>query len=384
LEKLRTATLVAPVAATVAGVLPAFLAGGLAVQISAELGVEEAAFGLAFAAYFATAAVGSVALGRFAERVGARTALVVAPLVSAGLQLGVAVGAHSYGVLLLLLALAGISNALAQPAANLALARVVPRDRQGFAFGLKQSAIPICTMLGGLAVPVFAVGVGWRWAFVAGAALAAFASLAAAVGPVGDPHQQRAHPAIAPAPSRRVLAVLSLGIGLGGAAAGALAAFLVSTGVEAGLSEGAAGAWLTVGSAFGLVVRLASGVAADRYPVRPLRVVVIMLAVGTPAFGALALGVSWLHCVATPLAFGAGWAWPGLFNLAVVRAFPAAPARATGVTQTGTYVGAVVGPLIFGVLAEHSYFVAWMVATGMLVASAIAMHLADRSLRMHG
>jgi predicted MFS family arabinose efflux permease len=67
--------------------------------------------------------------------------------------------------------------------------------------------------------------------------------------------------------------------------------------------------------------------------------------------------------IATPLAFGAGWGWPGLFNLAVAREYPEAPGAASGVTQTGTYVGAVLGPVIFGALVEHaSYRVAWLFA----------------------
>ena len=61
---------------------------------------------------------------------------------------------------------------LAQPAANLLLARAVPADRQGLAFGIKQSAIPAAAMLGGLAVPSIALTWGWRWAFAAGGAFA--------------------------------------------------------------------------------------------------------------------------------------------------------------------------------------------------------------------
>ena len=53
----------------------------------------------------------------------------------------------------------------------------------------------------------------------------------------------------------------------------------------------------------------------------------------------------------------------GLFNLAVVRMNPAAPAAATGITQTGVYVGALAGPVLFGVLVEaHGYPLAWVLA----------------------
>jgi MFS family permease len=50
------------------------------------------------------------------------------------------------------------------------------------------------------------------------------------------------------------------------------------------------------------------------------------------------------------------WAWPGLFNLAIVRNNPVAPGAATGITQTGTYVGAVAGPVLFGVAADQLGF----------------------------
>ena len=66
----------------------------------------------------------------------------------------------------------GLANAVSHPAANLSLAREVPAGRQGLSFGIKQAAIPVATLLAGLAVPTIAVTLGWRWAFAGGAALA--------------------------------------------------------------------------------------------------------------------------------------------------------------------------------------------------------------------
>jgi len=58
------------VAVATAGVVPAFLTGGLAVQIRAEFGFGEGALGLAVAVFFAVSALASVASGRLVERVG--------------------------------------------------------------------------------------------------------------------------------------------------------------------------------------------------------------------------------------------------------------------------------------------------------------------------
>lgn len=378
--------LVAAVVVTVSAVLPAFLVGALGVQIRADLGFSEAGLGLVVGASFASAAVCSALLGRAAERFGPGRSLRTAAGVSALAQLAIAVLGRSYGALLVLLALSGSANALAQPAANLFLARRLAASRQGMAFGVKQSAIPGAALLGGLAVPGIALTVGWRWAFVAGAALAATSILLVPVGP--DELRPRTSDDRPRRPRRRPtddaplapLVVLGLGAGLGAAAAGTLATFLVSSGVESGLSERSAGLALTLGSAVGITVRLVAGARADRRDGGNLPVVAIMLTLGTLGYAILASGTPAAHVLATPLAFGAGWAWPGLFNFAVVRANPGSPAASTGITQTGTYIGAVAGPLLFGFLAANvSYTAAWL-ASGVLSLLAAAAVIAGRRM----
>lgn len=247
---------------------------------------------------------------------------------------------------------------------------------------MKQAAVPAATLLAGAAVPTIALTVGWRWAFMAGAAVGLFAAASVPASDASRP-SPRTYPDVAETPLA-TLALLALGIGLGASAAGTLGAFLVSAGVDTGLSEAAAGLTLTVGSIVGVTVRLWAGVRADRRVGGHLRVVARMLGLGAVAFGLFAVGVPWAHVAATPLAFGVGWAWPGLFNLAVVRANQRAPATATGVTQTGAYVGAMAGPLAFGVLAEHtSYRVAWLAAGTTAVAAAAAVVAARSRLRRH-
>jgi cyanate permease len=57
------------------------------------------------------------------------------------------------------------------------------------------------------------------------------------------------------------------------------------------------------------------------------------------------------------------------------------PAAATGITQTGTYLGAVSGPLLFGVLVEAaSYDVAWVCTAVTSVAAAGAVLTGRRML----
>jgi MFS family permease len=373
-------TLGSTAAATTACVFPAFLTGAMAVQLRDDLGFSASGTGLAVAAFFGAAAVSSVMLGRQSERIGPAAGLRLAAVGSGATQLAIAIAARSFTSLVLLLAVAGVANALAQPAANLLIARALPADRQGIAFAVKQSAIPLATLLAGAAVPAIALTVGWRWAF-AGAAVLAGASAATVPARIG------ALPAGVRAPLERrsrdarlaFMTLVALGIGLGAASASTLGAFLVSAAVDSGLSEGGAGLVLTLGSAVGIAVRLTAGARADKRDGGHLRVVSMMLLAGAIAYCLLATGVPWVYVVATPLAFATGWAWPGLSNLAIVLANPTAPGAATGITQTGTYAGAVAGPLLFGVVADHaSYGAAWLVAAGIALAAALAMSTARR------
>jgi MFS family permease len=382
----RARVVAATAAVTTACVLPSFLLGAMAVQVRRDLDFGASGVGLAFAMFFVAASAASAVGGRVAERIGPVPALRLAGLISGAASLTVATTAHSFATLLVPLAVAGAANAVGQPASNLLIARVVPPDRQGIGFAVKQSAIPLATLLAGFAVPSLALTLGWRWAYAA-AALLALATLplvpsSAAAAAAAAEDEVPPEPPAPPRPGRHrkadvpvgLMALLTVGIGFGAAAGGTLGSFLVSAAVDAGISEGAAGLLLTAGSLAGITVRLAAGAQADRREGRHLRVVALMLALGAGAFGLLATGQPWAYALAGPAGFCTAWAWPGLFNLAVVQANPSHPAAATGITQTGTYIGAVSGPLLFGVLADHtSYPAAWLVAALFALVGAAVM-----------
>jgi MFS family permease len=358
------------------GVLPVSLTGGLAVQIRTELGFGSAALGIAVSLFFTTQALSSAPFGRIVERIGSRRGMQAASLVSSASLLCIALFASSRNSLFGFLVLGGLANAVAQVAANLALARGVRTERQGLAFGMKQAAIPAATLLSGLAVPLVGTTIGWRWAFT-GCALGAFA--VACTVPKTTEGQVRHHTNELSSDMRPMpLILLALGIGLGSAAAVPLGAFTVESGVAAGLQVEFAGILLAAGGVVGIVVRLALGWLADRRSAGHLRIVATMIAVGTAGFVLLATGVSWLFVLGTVLAFGAGWGWHGLFNFAVVKYNPNTPAAATGITQTGAAAGSAAGPFLFGVVVEStSYGTAWLSA-GAAALGAVAAILAGR------
>jgi MFS family permease len=370
------------IAVVTVGMLPVFLTGGLAVQMRADLGFGAGALGLAVAAFFASSSLASALFGRAVERIGARAGMRLAVVASAGVLLGIAFFARSWEGLFLCLLLGGLVNAVSHPATHLFLAREVPTGRQGLSFGVKQSAIPVATLLSGLAVPAVGLTVGWRWAYAGAAALAlVVAFLIRYARPAYRGAGSRLDRDLPPNARTVSLMLLALGVGLGSAAATPLGAFVVESSVGAGVPAGRAGLLLALGSATCIVVRVLFGNIADHMEGGRLRIVVGMLAVGVAGFVVLASGATGaLLVIGVLFAFGAGWGWPGLFNFTIVHTNPAAPAAATGITQTGASGGAALGPLLFGLAAEYtSYGTAWLLC-GFLALLAGAAVLTGRAL----
>jgi MFS family permease len=381
--------MLATVAATTVGLLPVFLTGTLAVQIGRDLTLPTSRLGIAVAAFFGSSALCSAGLGRLSDRVGGTTMMRwgIAPTVVALMVIGL--GVHRFAGLVVALALAGVANGAIQPTTNRYLTRTVGTRRQGLAFGVKQAAIPAATLLSGLAVPVVAHTAGWRSAYV-GAAV-----LAVAVGVlIRGGSDQAARTASSTAPgtaakrpafARPALITLAVGVGMGSAAMNAMGSFFVLSAVSIDVTDARAGLVAAVGSAASLLVRLGIGLRADRRSVGHLRLVSMLCAGGSTGVLLLALGEPRLLLLAAIIGYGAGWGWAGLFNFAVVGSHPAAPGRATGLTQVGANTGGCLGPLCFGFTAAHvGYPPAWIGAAVFLLAAALVILAGRRALHTAG
>jgi predicted MFS family arabinose efflux permease len=360
-------------------VLPGFLIGALALQIRADLDVSVAAVASGVTVFFAFGAAGAGPGGRLAERLGALRAIRGCVVTTAVCLLLAALIAQSLAVLLAVIAVAGLANSVTQPAINLFMADQVPLARQGLAFGIKQAAIPAAVLVSGLALPLLALPLGWRPTFAvcaAGALAVAVAVRRSATSFVPPPPR-----APAPRPSRALI-VTAVGAALASAGPNSLGAYLVASAVDAGIAEGAAGLLAAAGSGLSLLARVALGERADRRRDYGFAAVVALLAAGSCGFGLLATGAVVPFVLGAFVAFALGWGWPGLFNLAVVDLNREAPGAATGVTQSGIYVGAAAGPAAYGVVsAEAGYSAAWAVSGALCLAAALAFTYASRLAR---
>ncbi|MFF5080700.1 MFS transporter [Actinoplanes sp. NPDC000266] len=365
---------------TIAVSVPVFLVGGLAVQIGDELGFSPAGLGLAVSAYFGVSALASVPAGALVERYGAAPVSRAGIALASASLLGVAIFASALWSLIAILALGAAANAMGQLASNTSLSRHVPARRQALSFGVKQAAIPISTLLSGASVPIVALTIGWRWAFVLAAALA----LAALLLVPSDSPPAATSTSTQAKRATGALIVIGLGATLASGAANALGTFLVDSAVTRGIAPGAAGLTLTLGSAVCVAARILGGWLADRRPDNQVGVIAGLLVCGAAGLALLAVPGTLPLIAGVVLGFGLGWCWPGLMNFAVVRLHPQAPAAATSITQTGVYAGGCIGPLGLGTVASTtSYPVMWSVAATSMLTAAALMLLGSNLLRRH-
>jgi predicted MFS family arabinose efflux permease len=366
--------LVAGVLHVVAGVLPGFLAASLAPRIDADFPFSESALGAAVAVVYVACALLSSPAGHLVERAGARRAMVAGAASTIVCCLGVAAVAESAVALAALLVLGGVGNAIAAPAASAVLGRHVPERRHGVAFGAMQAGAPLGAVMAGLALPAVAIPFGWRWAFVATAAVAAAAALVA-------PPAGRAGPATTGERPRGPTSVHALAdtAWLASSAGTGLVSFIVLYAVESGMSQSAAGLLLAALSVAAAGSRIAIGVRLDRGGGDPLRPAAAMMAVGAVGFVALVSGVPAVIVVGALMAGGAGWGWTGALTSAVVARAPQAPAWAVGVMMAGLFAGSVTGPLATGLLAEREQFTAaWLTLAAFALAAAATVALVSR------
>lgn len=358
--------------------LAVFLVGALAVQIRPSLHLTLGELGTAVSIYYLSSALCSVPVGRLAERLGGARMMRAAAAGAAVSLAAVALLAQSAWTLAAILVLAGTMDATMQPATNLFLVRRISTGRQGLAFGIKQASVPFTALLAGLAVPGIALTFGWRWAFAGAAAIAAIAVIVIPRPRTSLAEHRRARGERDGNLTLTPLIVLTVGFGLGMLATAALTTFMVSSMVAAGFNKGLAGFVAAIAGAVAVVVRVTVGLRADRTTRDQLPLVSRMLLFGVAGYALLALAstthVTPLFVVGAIVAYGAGWGWNGLFNLAISVHHPNAPAKATSIALAGNRTAGIAGPPLFALLVTRdSYSVAWLGAAGAAVSAAVVI-----------
>ncbi len=367
--------------ATIVCVLPNYLTGALATQMMDELVFTATGLGIAVGAFRVGGAISSWYLGGLADRLGATRSLRLGVLAAAIPALAIGTTVNRWGTLVVTLFVAGVGQVLAQPAANRLLVNRIRPERQGAAFGIKQSAPPAATMLAGVSVPAVALTIGWRWAFILASILSLVVIAMIGRRPASSPATQAARKPDGERPPRRTIIILLMGFGFGTMASNSVAPFYVVAAVRSGTASDVAGILLSVASLAAILTRLAAGVLSDRLFSGHLRICAGLLAFGAIGLVLLSSGEQLWMAIGLVIALSGTWGFNGVFWYALVKHYPKSPGAVTGVVSPGGLTGGVIGPIGFGFIAEGlGYQYAWIMTSVVAVAAATMMVLGSRRL----
>ena len=124
----------------------------------------------------------------------------------------------------------------------------------------------------------------------------------------------------------------------------AVTVFAVLTLERAGLSLALAGIVIAVASIAALGTRIWGGILIDRSGGDGMLSAAVLVFFGMLGVFAMASDTPGLVIAGTVLAFSAGWGWPGLLLVGLLRYAPNAAAKVTGRFQVGTALGAGIRP----------------------------------------
>lgn len=337
----------------------------VAPAVADSLGISAAYVGLYIALAYAGAMASSLFSGGAVRRFGAIRASQIGLLLCA---IGVAACAiESPAAMAVGAVLIGLGYGPITPASSHLLAITTPTHRMSLVFSIKQTGVPLGGVLAGVIVPSLADAISWQWAFlvVAAASLlcaAIIQPLCASLDADKDRKQRLSFGNGLAGPlklvfSQRSLTVLAAVSFLFSITQLSLTTYLV-TFLHEDLSMGliVAGFTLAVAQAAGVAGRLVWGYIADKFlgPSKMLAVIAILIAVSAVATALLQYVDSPLLVIIVLSLFGSSAVgWNGVYLAEVARQAPAGQASvATGGTLAMTFLGVVVGPPLFGLIAS--------------------------------
>ena len=334
----------------------------IASLIRADLGLTLAQAGSFLSAYYIGPILMSIPAGTMADRWGIVRTLVGGQIVIALGLLAVS-AAPSYGVLIVLMALAGCGYGMLNPTSTKAVMAWSRPGERATMVGLKQVGLPFGGALGAALLPVLALTVGWRSAVVISALAIAAMGVASWIL-YRDPPTPAA-PSTAKTAGfsavflTRDLWLLSIATGVFAALQTVWMAFLVLYLQEVvGLPLIAAGRYLALAQVSGMAGRIGFGLLSDRVFGGRRRITLMMAGTGSAlcslaiAFTGAGASAWWL----VPLAIVAGFVgigWNGVQHTWMAElAGPSAAGTAVGLGLAVSSGGVMLGPPLFGWLVE--------------------------------
>jgi len=336
----------------------------MAPAMAQSLNVSPTLIGLYIAVVYAGAMLASLMSGPWVLRWGAIRVSQLGLLVCAAGLVLLAAGPGAVSALVGAF-LIGVGYGPITPASSHLLARTTPPDRVSLVFSIKQTGVPLGGVMAGALVPGLLVWGGTDAALLAVAVgNLVCAVIAQPMREALDADREPGRPlgvASITGPIRLVvsqpqLAQLTSFSFVFSAVQMCLATYLVTYLHSAlGYSLVVAGVVLSTAQVGGVVGRVLWGYMADRWlgPRRMLAALAVLMALCCAITAALQVGGPLVLVLVLMAAFGASaTGWNGVYLAEVARLAPAGQASAaTGGALSVTFLGVVLGPVLFGTLS---------------------------------
>lgn len=335
----------------------------MAPVVGQALEVSPALVGVYVAVTYAGAMAASLMGGDMVRRIGAiRVSQWGLVLCASGLLL---CAVPSLPVMALGAVLIGLGYGPITPASSHVLARTTPMHRMSLVFSIKQTGVPVGSMLAGAIVPPLLLDLSWQASLGAVALVCLLCAVLAQPLRSGmDADRNAAHPVhlgslvrplrlVLSHRSLRTMAMCSFMLSM---VQLSLTTYLVTyLNQELAIGLVAAGLALSVAQMGGIGGRIVWGYVADRGlgASRTLMLLAALMVVSALATASITRETPQAWLVLILLVFGASAiGWNGVYLAEVARRAPEGMASvATGGTLAFTFLGVVIGPPLFGLLA---------------------------------
>ena len=347
--------------------------GPIAPLLMAEFAIGRAEVGLVQTSVYLSATWSALVGGRLADRVGERSALIVAGLITGCGALGAGF-TGPYWAFLAAAFVMGLGTGVQNPAGSAAVMRWFPPRRRGFAMGIRQTGVPVGGVLASTVWPWVATAWGWRASYSLAGVMALAGTVLLVVSYFDPKREDAAGQVVRSLPDLmrdRRLFLLALTYNGQIVAQYSVTVYLVLFLHEVlGLSVIAASGLLALVNLVAIGGRIGWGLTSDALfggARRPALLIIIVLtlagmlmAAAMPAnapFGAAIVLAGLLGLSA--------FSWTGIYGtLAIELAGSASAASAVAWVHLLGGVGSLGGPPLFGFLVDRtgSYRIAWLAA----------------------
>jgi len=362
------------------GISPFYFYGALSVQIINDLNYSAAAHGYGATSFYLFAAIFATTLGRVSDSTRPIATIRVSLLVTLISNVGIALST-SLIMMSVFLGLGGIGNALSTPGIARFVQQAIALKNQGLAYGVKQSATGISTLVGGAAIPFIAGEGQWRLVFVFGAVFCLFMILfignfdakAHLVKSVINHVKERKTDISKRSSYPLQVKFIGVGFSIGAAVGAGLISYLALSNAEAGISGKQAGLVLVYASIGSIVARFAVLLLMDLTNLDPIQACIWMMILGAIGIFGLSTMNKDLVLISSVISYTMGWGWVGLIGYKMLRISDTNLGTNTGFIQSAAAIGSLFGPLVLSFVYKFSGFSAMWLVSGIGLILAMLM-----------